>query len=326
MKVNYGGFFRKEQSAEIPLKRELNRSVVWYGMEWKIPAAYLCKEGIVLDLCRSVPKEVLEAYYKKWKPLLEKEEVDPGQEAQIKRENPFARDYTATLTVDGKIYERERLSSMAWYGLGKEEANSQEAEELMEAYSCDRCRAWQFDRISFPWPEGKAEEAEVLSVTLKALPVYYEGVPRFVTKPGCGCQQVQIQNPVGISCRIEIKGCEASVLKEEMCREGMEWPRQFQILTYEIQDWDGGEAVGDKAVRPVIRDCRMSNEPRKKAEGTSGGAIGVSVFAVKEKHGDSGEETVCSSLHFEPQDETEWMVLFPKVEASEKTIFLTGQE
>ena len=113
MKVNYGGFFRKEQSAEIPLKRELNRSVVWYGMEWKIPAAYLCKEGIVLDLCRSVPKEVLEAYYKKWKPLLEKEEVDPGQEAQIKRENPFARDYTATLTVDGKIYERERLSSMA---------------------------------------------------------------------------------------------------------------------------------------------------------------------------------------------------------------------
>ena len=115
-------------------------------------------------------------------------------------------------------------------------------------------------------------------------------------------------------------------MKEEMCREGMEWPRQFQIVTYEIQDWDGGEAVGDKAVRPVIRDCRMSDEPRKKAEETSGGAIGVSVFAVKEKHGDSGEETVCSSLHFEPQGETEWMVLFPKVEASEKTIFLTGQE
>ena len=318
MKVNYGGFFRKGQPEKMPQKKELNQSAVWYGMEWKIPAAYFCKEGIVLDLCRSVPRGILEAYYEKWRPLLKNGDMDPGKEAQIQRENPFARDYNVTLEVNGNVCGRENRSSIRWYGLSGV-PDSQEADELMDAYSCDRGKAWQFDRISFPW-QG---EVETLSLTLKALPVYYEGSPRFVTRPGCGSEQIEIQNPSGRSgCRIEIKGCEASVLKEELCQSDREWPRQFQVLTYQIQGWENSE----KAIRPVIRDCRMSDEPRKKGDRAADGPAGISVLAVKENHDDFMAETVCSSLHFEPQQETEWMVLFPEVEEGEKTILLTGQE
>lgn len=322
MKVNYGGFFSTRQVAAARQKKELGGSFNWYGMGWKIPAAYLCEEGVVLDVCRFVPRERLEDYYKKWKPILEKEgELHPGNEEEMERENPFARNYSVSLEINGKQFLMEKRSSVRRYGLDGEE-DPMEAEELMKEYGCDKNQSWEFARISFPWPEGKEESFHSLTIGLKALPVYYEGSPRFITRPDCEPETIKVKNPVsGEECWIHIISCKAETLAKELFQDGQEWPGEYQALTCRITDGCGGTLPEEE--KPRIQDCVMSDEPRRSLKN---GASSIAVIARPSEKHENGEQTVCSSLHFEQREQTEWMVMFPVTEAEEMTVVLTGQE
>ena len=89
------------------------RHFFWAGDEWLVPAAYICKEGIVLDIVKRVPVEKLSSFREKWSLSRENDGSDweEAQRIRAQAENPFHEDIGARLTVNGRT-----LSQSHGYG------------------------------------------------------------------------------------------------------------------------------------------------------------------------------------------------------------------
>ncbi|EJW90847.1 hypothetical protein EVA_21046, partial [gut metagenome] len=83
--------------------RELrvNRTFVWDGETFCIPAVYLCREGLVLDLCKRVEPEQIDDCLHKWELSVEKGEPDNLAWEQQEQNNPMALHVRVEAVVNG---------------------------------------------------------------------------------------------------------------------------------------------------------------------------------------------------------------------------------
>lgn len=320
----------RERTDQTPGKKiPVEKEFVWDGRTWRIPAVYVCEEGLVVDFCIRIPAEEIEAFWKKWRPRIGK--LSDEEQLCAEQENPLSLDVRTEVWIDGDRAE-------GWSGCGtsfippylKDESEAHSAsfieEQMMEAYECDCRDGWKFERLSVSWPEGVQVPVHSLVFQLKKNPVSYPG-PRFRTEPEEEKKQVKFIHPAtGTEHILTVQSLEQIVLPEQdfseiksMRMRVRKTPTHLLTMFYTVEP-------GLPLYELQIFDCAESDPPVLEKET---GAAGVSViggadgptaifFAGKTATGHKGWSSASSSLHYKPVSAVEWRMEF-RVESSEKT-------
>ena len=108
---NYWGC-RRERTDKTPGNElRIEKEFAWSGRSWRIPAVYICREGIVMDFCVRIPAKEIEAFFRKWKPDAEEAGLSEEEQERRERDNPLSGDVCADLWIDGEKADR-------WSGCG----------------------------------------------------------------------------------------------------------------------------------------------------------------------------------------------------------------
>ena len=157
----------------------LDAAFSWAGDEWLVPAAYVCREGIVLDLCKRVSVERLFSFREKWALSPDNDGSNWSDAKQIcaSAENPLEEDFRAELIVNGKTLPCRHGCALCWNPLYPE-GNDLEEKRVRLHYKLDELDGWNIWRISFPWEGKKETRPRTLSLHLRESPVHIPG-PEF---------------------------------------------------------------------------------------------------------------------------------------------------
>lgn len=289
---NYWGCRRRDNASEIIT---VNKYFTWAGRDWRIPAVYVCDEGIVVDYCVRIITE---------------------------RENPFRLEFRDCAFINGRKAPESSGCGTSWYPETlRDEAHPEAAagveEELMEVYQCDRESGWKFWRTSFRWPEG-VKTLDTLEIELKKDPISVSG-PHFTIGPDAECSSVNFVHPAtGTAHVLTIHGWEHGELPEhviEAISSGrmkiLKSPSKYVTLEYSVEpEIPQGELQ--------IQDCIPSDPPvmeKMSAAGNVsiiGGADGPTSIFVAGKSADlkAGRRWATSSLHYEKAECVEWHMTF----------------
>ena len=328
-RVAFGtGFWSKADEAGKPVP--INKSFHWAGRDWLVPTAYLCNQGLVIDLCMAVDAGEARAYVKKWEPFADRELSDEEQEC-AEAENPLEVSPSYTVRVNG-VELRTRcgyITSRLPEDCHPNDClpNETEAQRLMEHYGLDRSLAWRFERVSFPWTAAPLHELKTLELTLTPWPV---SVPGEHITVSAAEQRFSILDPrTGRHHTLRVAEYSAHELEDEpFPNDGMVTPRHFHIMGYMLEP-----ELSDEEFR--VLDCERSDPPRRAAisdplavsvsvaatVGVIGGADGPTALFLSPPPGKITHSAV-SSMHFEPRAETEWRTVFLKRDVEPFTVKL----
>ncbi len=304
----------------------IEKHFTWAGRDFRIPAVYVCEEGIVVDFCVRIPVKEIRSFLDKWKPILgegmSSENLTEEEQEAAERENPFRMEFRGQAVIGGKEAPSSMGCGTSWYPPDLHDQEHPEAlsgveEELMDAYGCDRNVGWKFWRTSFGWPEG-VRSLESLEITFRKCPVCYPGI-HFKTGANIEERTVDFIHPeTGVKHVLTVHGWEQRVLPEHVTEslpserlKRIKSPREYVMLQYSVEpDILQGELQ--------IQDCAPSDPPVLEKKGAAGNVsiIGkadgpTSVFIAGKSRGHRpGERSAVSSLHYEAVDEVEWRMSF----------------
>lgn len=130
---------------------------VWGGQHFIIPAIYLCGKGLVVDICRRVEREAIEAYYQKLAAYegMDIDECPPEVVELAEAEDPFGSfDYLPSVAINGKTVEYSRGAGEYYNPLRSEEeiicSGEQAARDIVKHYRLDPEQGWDLRQWSFP--------------------------------------------------------------------------------------------------------------------------------------------------------------------------------
>jgi len=321
---NYWGCRRGHTDKTPGTELRIEKEFIWGGRSWRIPAVYICREGIVMDFCVRIPAKEIEAFFRKWKPGTEEADLSEEEQERLERENPLSEDvFVEQLWMDG-----ERADGWSGCGtsfvppelLGDGEARAGDDMEakMLEGYGCDCTDGWIFKRVSFAFPQGVQLPLCTLRLILKKASVYEPG-PRFHTSVTSGEGGIEFFHPVTKKRHtLTIQKLEQSMIPEsELSGNPFETikllkvPRHFLSMFYTVEP--KLEPCGLQ-----IYDCAQSDSPvLAEKNGTSsvqviGGADGPSsaflAFKPRDSRGDWN--SVYSSVHYKPVEDVEWGMRF----------------
>lgn len=330
---NYWGSRRRGNASE---KIMIEKKFTWAGRDWRIPAVYVCEEGLVIDYCVRIPVEEIAPFLERWRPRIYEELSDEEQE-RAERESPFRLEFRDRAVIGGEQSPGSSGCGTSWYPPHLHDEDYPEAaggveEDLMEVYACDRTCGWKFWRTSFVWPEG-VDTLDSLEIILKKEPVCYPG-PHFKTGPGTKEKMVEFVHPgTGIKHVLTVHGWEANTLPEHVTEplssgrmKIIRTPKEFVTLQYSVEP-----DIPQAELR--IQDCAPSDFPVMEKKGAAGsvavigGASGAtSIFVAGKRKGGRPEwRSAMSSLHYEPVEDVEWrMQIYVKDEQEMRVEVGTG--
>lgn len=341
-----GNFWGNDESGEDRIPGEaiwLEEQFEWLGKQYRIPAVYVCEEGLVADICICIPAEEIERFLTKWRPRMEHLSDEEWEEAD--RENPMDEEFHVELRINGELCTGWSGCGICWYPPylrgeeAREESGEPPEEEIVNAYGCSRESGWRFCRQSWPWPGGRKAPLRTLDFVLKKDNTVYAG-PHFRTVQGEE-KSVEFVHPVsGARHTLTVQELSQSELPKEHVsalrqRQGRLWktPEKFLTMQYTVEP----ELAADelqivdcaKSDSPVFLDCTPSDSAMPGEGGLSaasvsiiGGADGpVSVFLMSTR-GRRGSKLhgACSALHYEPVNAVEWRMRFQIKSHGEKKI------
>ncbi|MDY3918733.1 MAG: hypothetical protein SOZ59_06985 [Candidatus Limivivens sp.] len=307
---NFWGHAKGERPGrKIPVEKEFQ----WDQKLWRLPAVYSCTGGLAVIFCIRIPTREIRAFLEKWNSERRLSPLTHEEYEQMEQESPFSLDFRVTAKVNGRELERKDMCGTAWHPCGEErEQIDLEAEELMEAFGCDRQFGWYFVKTAFPWGTKSRPEIRSLSFEFRKNPVSVFGL-RFSVKEGERERELSFVHPVtGQEHTLQILSCEQERLSDQSFpeREGWEFPGNCLVLTYRVLPEISGTDFR-------IQDCAESDPARKiVAEDRSGKVCGAVSAAILNRH-EPDVCTVCSALHFEPVREAEWRMLFYRKDPKE---------
>ena len=145
---------------------------VWGGQHFIIPAIYLCGKGLVVDICRRVEREAIEAHYQKLAAYegMDIDECPPEVVELAEAADPFGSfDYLPSVAINGKTVEYSRGAGEYYNPLRSEEeivcSGEQAARDIVKHYGLDLEQGWDLRQWSFPWAT-KRRPAHITSLTL----------------------------------------------------------------------------------------------------------------------------------------------------------------
>lgn len=320
-KVYFEGSFwghsgRDRCGKELPIRREFQ----WAGSQWLIPAAYVCRKGLVLEFCRKVPPEQIQRFMDKWNLTYDNEQsrqFTHEQQMELDRDNPLCVAFHSALTLNRKELKSSHGCSITYNPCMPEGCiDQQEARWVIQHYELDPTCGWVFYRASYLWGTKSRPQIHTLSVTLEQRPIPVPG-PHFHADKAE--DQISFTLPqTGRQYTLTVQECERQQLPEKSFGHSpdMVYPRHFLAMSYTIEP-----ELADGAV--TIADTADSDQPKRAQSapytpiattdaisiGIIGGADGPTSIVVS-KGGQARLRTACSALHHEPAANVEWRITF----------------
>lgn len=331
-------------------KVPVEKAFFYGGRECRIPAVYLCPEGLVVDLCVKIPGDEVTAFFQKWTRDRRLSGLSEEELEIMEQESPFLLNFHLHGELDGCELGSNMSCSAGWhpFSFQGEEAISADSveEEMMEEYGCDRDCGWNFIRTSLEFPEHFSGAPSRLTLTWKQWPRMYQG-PHFTVGLGDQGKQVEFVHPsTGRRHVLTVRELEQDILPGEMLprterlRMQVErFPDHYLAMGYTVEPELPAEAF-------FLRDCAKPDEPVRKrgkaaavsviagvagdgleneaSDGSSfviGGADGPTAIFLAGKKEPKHPRTlgVCSSLHYEPVNEVEWRMVFSVADGTSYT-------
>lgn len=318
-KVYFGeGFWGHRGRDHAGREISVDKHFTWGGEAWYVPAVYSCTKGLVIDLCLMVEPEREKEYIDKWYLMQNELHRDEELRERCMTENPLNSDFRIKIEVNKKLLRESCGYGTSWLPascLPEGVENEPAVKSPMEHYALNVEKAWSIRRICFPWVTTRKPEIHSLKIMLEQNPVSVPGPHFCVASPG---EQLSFTHPItGQEHRLTvIEYMEQEMDTRHFGDPNQEYPTHYHIMTYTVQP-----ELPQADFR--LQDCAKGDPPRQKkcdlhssrtsgcsAIGIIGGSDGPTVLLL------SGEQvnthTTASVLHFEPQEKTEWRMVFFK--------------
>lgn len=322
-----GGFWRHRGRAgtELPLCKDFT----WAGHHWRIPSAYLCSQGLVLDFCMQVEPSAIEAFMDAWNLRSEhqgEQLFSQQQQLQLQRDNPLQLDFTSIVHANGK-----KLVNAHGYGtsynpcMGPDDTANQEAMQVIHHYGLDPHFGWVILRAAYPWATKRKPDLRRLSVTMIQDPVFTPGPQFQVQRPG----DTVVFFYGDQAHTLTVQEYEAQTMDwSRMSGWDLAYPSHYIAMTYTItpelpdgilsladcDDGDGPRQLPSQPGQPVSTACTM-------VMGIPGGADDSTPIPFVDR-GDRTLHAACSSLHFQPVEHVEWRLMFYEKQFGDITVDL----
>ena len=273
---------------------KLDAAFSWSGDEWLVPAAYVCREGIVLDLCKRVSVERMFSFREKWELSPDNDGSNWSDAKQIcaSAENPLEEDFRAELIVNGKTLPCRHGCALCWNPLYPE-GNDLEEKRVRLHYKLDELDGWNIWRISFPWEGKKETRPRTLSLHLRESPVHIPG-PEFTPEKA------------GDSITFTLPGAQQTYTLTALALHTEELPLFGETvytteLAYDIAPEPPGGSV---TLRDFAEAIRVSPQGDFSgcAFGVIGGADGPVALAM-------GRDIACSQVRREKERRVTWTLV-----------------
>lgn len=297
----YGHFGRDHAGKELAV----NKSFTWGGEEWLVPSVYFCGKGLVADMFKKVSVDSFREFTEKFG-LDENSDCDgfsDEQQAEIEAENPLNSDISGSIQFGGRKSDMEFSSSDCWNPLFPDSGDA--AEALLDRYGLDKSFCWLAVRMSIPWRGRKPKKSDSLTLQLRAEKIPVPGAHFKANRPG---DKTEFTNPAtGKTHILTVTDIKRQSLAQ-FPHIGKDEPKFFTLLRVEISPEISKDAL-------LITDCAEGDRTHKgalprnaSAIGIIGGADGPTVIISEYESG----HTACSSMHFEPEYEPDWCMVFYK--------------
>ena len=276
----------------------LDRRFTWAGRECCVPAVYSCAKGLVMDVGMSAPVEDVLAFMARWAPQGKARYSDfsKADRMRIEYEHPLSLDFSASVTVNGRVLDSEGASGWGWAPI--EGWENREAQRSVEHYGLDPGRCWQFSRIRFPWK--RRMKINSLSAVLTARKADIPGESFTVSRAG---EEVQLVSPVDGE-QYTLTVCEYSAARTKF-RDDSEWefPEQYVTLEYTLTP----ELDRDDF---LLTDVSEGDRPRLRRSSAGFGPTASASALIAVISGGDGRHAAGSSLYFEAPQQIEWLPVF----------------
>ena len=284
----------------------LGKSFFWGEDEWLVPAAYVCKEGMVLDIIKRVPVEKLFSFREKWELSPENDGSDWKEEKFIRAraENPFEGRFSAELTVNGQILQMKRGCALCWDPLYPE-GNERENKQVREHYKLDELDGWYIERISFPWKDKK-QTVKSLRLCLREDLLDIPG-PEFTPEKAADAMTFHLpRDPQTYT--ITARAVEDKTL--DFFGQTLYTTALAYTITPEPPE-------GSLTLRDFAEPIRLSTEDS--SIGVIGGVSGIAAVG-------RGGDVVCSQVRREEKRRVTWTLVFHEKRLEDKTVTLLAEK
>lgn len=340
MKVYFeGNFWGHNQKERAGKKVELNQSFEWDGDTWLIPAAYLCRKGLVVDFCKRIPRHRIQSLMERWEEMTKYDRLSPEEYESLEFENPMSGLIHFKASINRRLAEGVRMCTVCWNPFRSDiEQEAEEVSELVEEYQCDEEQGWQFTRAAIPWPYKRRPGKISLTLDFETYTLPYPCGQHFNFCLDDDSRQLQVSHPVNNQVyTLTISGMKSEVLSEKcFWRLGTyEYPKNFATLSFHYHS-DTADQVF------VIHDCAQGDPPRRipgleREADILGSAASVGIIGGvsaaftpdQEKEDQIREQYALSSLYFEPVNQVEWRISAMITRGEARTLeipFITGEK
>ncbi len=291
----------------------LGASFRFDGHDWTAPAAYVCRDGIVLDLFCEIPSEEIRSFHERW--------TNPanGEDAEtIARQNPFGMTFSSVLTVNGREHINRRGQWGQYVSIPelREQYNTGGMEEALAHYGLSPEECWMQCRLAFAWADGVKPKIRSLALCLTKKPTAIPGPCFTVERVG---QVIPFTHPITkTEHTLTVLAYQDGEL-EQTETGGWILPPHYTELTGRVDP-------PIPAANLKIRDVRQ-NDPVKRSKidrdgwegaasvGIIGGADGPTAVVIsRPKPSDTGtDHTAVSAMTYEKQERVEWRLTFFEV-------------
>ena len=316
-----GGFDAKapKKYARAGKRIALEKYFQWNEEEWYIPAMYVCSEGVVIDFCRRVAPEKLQAFQENW-PLHSVEDLlRLTKEERLQRtvENPLiCASFTPYLYINGKQSPQMRGVTESWNPIEPRElyynvAMYEEKMQIAQQMGCAMDAGWIFHRMSFVWPTKRKPKLSTATLRLEHDKQYITGEQFQINHAG---EQIPFEHPITKQNHVlTVLSYQPEVVAEQD-RQRFQYllPHCCTELQYEITPplERSSYSLSDCVPADAPRDRQQAANLIKKEVGLPEAKNDCIVWATYDRTKTPDAATVYSSLHFEPTDNVLWQFTF----------------
>ena len=307
-----------EKKRSATKEQRISEAVQWCGETWKLLSFYTCPEGLVLDYCKKIDPQELEAYMGHFQAAgFDEDYFDEELFERIQMDNPTSPNVEVTLFRGETGLPARGTSSLTYVSknVGYQE-NDPLALSCMAHYGLDTRYCWAFSRSHYLWDDGHAEDLSGLTAVFDEREITVPGEHFHLTGDK---EKIPLTNPVtGQQFDLCIEQVEAQELAEETLKlldesREMSYPVYYETVSYYTDPEIPGSSYFLKAQvqgdSPVRKDTGENAAAVVAVIGGSNGA--TSIFVAGNKQPCSVKmRSICSPLFFTPTPVRDWRICY----------------
>lgn len=265
----------------------LNRQAAGENGCWNVPSVFLCNEGIVVETYLEVSASKLEDFLSLWGNRNETS-LSIGDKMQRYLDNPLTAAFNPILSINDKPLRCKNTISAVWNPLLD---NPGHIRRLLNHYHLDPDQGYLFMRYCFP-RKGKYPKIRTMELILEAIPVMVPDESFTVNRDG---QRFRITHPTtGLDHIFTAVSLTQEALNPNFLTNH---PCFYSRLVYTLEPSISPENFRIVDLSPSDYWKDYQDEPA------------AVIFADQKP--DPGRYAL-SSLHYEPQNNVHWQIMFRK--------------